>query len=794
MLKFHDGPLELREDLTQNGQTLDLTRVMNALRRRRWTILGAVGVWCLLGLFYVLTTPRYYDASVQVMLDANIGRTLSQVTSTTDLTITDSTMESARLVIASDQIAGRVVDELDLQTNAAFMNPPISMTAQILGTIIGYARLPMVWLRAQSEQVTNLDLTGATAQAPMDISPELIAAQERALAIQALQSEIWVYRIGQSSAFAITYRSTDPHLAAAVVNAFAEVYVSDVLNANFEATERMTTWMQDRLNMLESDARAAARAAEAFRAENGLVNTNNTSMSQNAVSALNTDLTDAIANTARARARVSALEQVVDRGLGSLVSDGVPAGLPPIGDPEFQQIQNELTNLVTNLKRVRRVPDASPATIRSWEVRVQNAAERLFSAIKIQMEQARGEASLFEARANALRESLNDAVSNDVEAGRMQVDLRALEDRAATLTALYQNFLTKFQEIEQQKSFPVSNVRVLNAAQIPQFAAGPSAKTALALCIILGLITGLCLAAIREWRDRFLYSAEQATDEIGVRFLGYLPELPAAAVAQRSRMRAVIQDELTPSPDQTDGCVEVLDTPPSYALKYPRSPFSETLRSIRLSSQIVGRGSKSVVLGICSSRPNEGKTLTAYNLATSIAAGGYSVMLIDADPHRSGLSRLFGPRRRTGLLEVLTGQMDWMQARKQVGETGVDLIPGQMPKEFLHPQELLSSSAFGQLIYDLREFYDFIIVDLAPMGAVSDVRAMIDDIDYVVMIAEWGKTRKLLLNKLIHSDPRVAEKVLGVVLNRVNLRRLRAYSDEGDSAAYSEDYREYYSG
>lgn len=780
MLRFDDGAGVLREERNEGGQaTVDLSRLLAALKRRRTVIIASVFVWCVLGVAVVMTTPRYYSASAQVLLDSNISRTLQQVSTTADLPTTNSAMESARLVLSSDQVAAAVAEQLDLENNPAFMNPPVALSAQILGQVMYWVRWPIRELRDLLAPPDEAEVEAAAAAAP---SPEAQAEMMRSAVVQQLQRGISVYRVGNSAALGISYTAYDPVLAADVVNAFANVYVSDVLNANYNATERMTSWMQERLTSLEQDAREAAQAAESFRAENGLVATNNTSMSQEAVASLNADLSEAIAASARARAQVTALEAVVDQGVDGLITDGMPSGLPPIDDAEFERVQRQLSGLLEDLRAAERTAGTDSALYRTNQLRATNAAEQLFSTLRIQLEQARGEASLAEARVNALRESLNAAMGNDARSGSAQVELRALEDRAATLSALYQNFLTKFQELDQQKTFPVSNVRILNLAQVPRFASGPSVKMAVLVCIVLGLMTGLAIAAIREWRDRFLYTAEQVGDEIGAQFLGYVPQI-------RGKPKLV---PATREPRSPLGARALELIPSCHALEKPRSQFAETMRSVRLTIRLARRRERSQVVALSSARPHEGKSFVAYNLAVTIATGGASVALLDADPHRSGLSRSFGLNSGPGLLEVLGGTHNWRDVMRAVGGTGVDLLPVPVSRDRAHVQEVLSSVGFADLLEELRGSYDYVVLDLAPMGPVSDVRAVIDDIDGLVMIAEWGKTRKLLLRRLLHSDPRITQKTLGILLNKVDLRRLRSYASEGDSASYLGDYGGYY--
>ncbi|MBN9886277.1 Wzz/FepE/Etk N-terminal domain-containing protein [Salipiger abyssi] len=783
MLRFDDGAGTLREE--RNESTLphvDLSRLLAALKRRKKAIIFSVIFWAILGVGVAMTSPRYYVATAQVLLDSNISRTLQQVSTVGDLPTSNAAMESARLVLSSDPVATAVADRLELDQNPAFMNPPVALSSKIIGQVMAWVRWPISYLRnmiAPEPEVPDAEVVQPT--------PEQIAEMQRSAIVQALQRQVRVSRVGNSAVLGISYTAYDPNLAADVVNSFANVYVSDVLNANYEATERMTSWMLDRLTTLEQDAREAAQAAEAYRAENGLVATNNVTMSQNAVTALNSDLSQAIAAAARARAQVTALEAVVGRGAGALIANGVPSGLPPIDDPEFQRIQRQLAALADDLREAERIAGVDSALYRTNQLRAHNAARQLFNTIQVRLEQARGEEALAEARVSALRESLNAAMSNDARSGSAHVELRALEDRATTLAALHQSFLAKFQELDQQKSFPISNVRVLNLAQVPRFAAGPSVKMALLVCIVLGLMTGLVIAAIREWRDRFLYTAEQVGDEVGSQFLGYLPIVtrkPDILTKNDSKKPAAANPET--------GAVPLDVTPPCYALEKPRSQFAETLRSIRLTISLAWRRERLQVIALSSARPHEGKTFIAYNLAATIAAGGSSVVLLDADPHRSGLSRYFGLRRGAGLLEVLEGSRHWRSVLRSVPGTGVDMLPVPAVRERPQVQEMLASQRFSELLAELRGSYDYIVLDLAPMGPVSDVRAVIDEIDGLVMLAEWGKTSKLLLRRLLHSDPRITQKTLGVALNKVNLKRLRNYASEGDSVSYLGDYGGYY--
>ncbi|MDF1621540.1 polysaccharide biosynthesis tyrosine autokinase [Pseudothioclava nitratireducens] len=770
--------------------TIDLSRVLAAIRRQRWTIGLSVLFWIGFGVFYVVTTPKQYFASSTVMLDSNIGRAAADITQLDDVNMSDSGIASAQLVITSDGIARAVVDDLRLDQNPSFLNPPSSAIANIIGSVRALLRKPIDMLRAAPEPVIDPNV-----EPPPPPTPEEIAMMRKAMVARALQGQIGVERIGRSAAFGIWYSSHDPVIAASVVNAYAEAYVADVLNANYEATERMTQWLQGRLQELEASARAAAVAADRFRSENGLVSSRGSLMSEEAVANLNADLTVAIAEAARAEARVKSYEAIVERGPDAL-RDGVPMGVASTGDADFVDLQRKLSDAIVNLERIRENFGPDHPQLRAFEARVEDSAARLHAAMTRLLEEARGEQILAEARIEALRGTLQNAVNENAEAGSAQIELNALESRASTLAALHQTFLTRFQEIDQQKTFPISNVRVLSLADIPRVAAGPSTTRTLLMMIVLGLMTGAVIGALREWRDRFIRTAEDVQLDLRQAFLGYLPLFSTTDRPVRAK----------PLPGPR-GLRESTDPPMSeratttprravvkgsiYALDHMRSLYAETLRNIRLSAEITAADDSRRVIGVTSVRPGEGKSSVSLNLAGMIAASGASVLLIDGDPRRPGLSRGLGLKTGPGLIEVLLGKTDWRDALRDISDTGVELLPCIAPDTISHTSELLGTRVMRSFLDDVRMHYDFVIVDLAPIGPVVDARTMLRQLTHVVMVAEWGKTPKAMLRSVLANDPALAQKTMGVVLNKVNMTKLRDWASDESAGAYLDEYSEY---
>jgi polysaccharide biosynthesis transport protein len=413
----------------------------------------------------------------------------------------------------------------------------------------------------------------------------------------------------------------------------------------------------------------------------------------------------------------------------------------------------------------------------------------------------------------ALRDSLGLAVDTNSVATEAQVELRALEQRAATLSMLYQTFLTRFQEMDQQKTFPISNVRILSGAEMPKSPNGPSTARVLAMMIVLGLLAGFATAILREWRDRALRTGDDVQAETGARFLGYLPIVPAladgavGAASVRGRRLGLWSrmwggggrkdPQFRRRRDRQEPGVAPLVPAEArnlaYVADHPRSLFAETVRNIRFASDMRMGDGMGRIIGVTSVLPAEGKSTTAANLATMLAAFDDPVLLIDADPRNPGLSRSLRLTGTPGLVEALMGKAPWRSLIHVQQETGVHLLTCETPKLMSYSSELLGSATMRALLSDLRAEFPTIILDLAPLGPVVDARVLLPMIDQIVLVAEWGKTPRELLRATLASEPALADKLLGVVLNKVDMVALKDYVPRASNEAMYHEYGDYFS-
>lgn len=194
-----------------------------------------------------------------------------------------------------------------------------------------------------------------------------------------------------------------------------------------------------------------------------------------------------------------------------------------------------------------------------------------------------------------------------------------------------------------------------------------------------------------------------------------------------------------------------------------RSPRAEAFRHFRTNLQFIDAARDSKVLLITSALPGEGKTLTAANLAVSFAELGDSVLLIEADMRRPHLSEYLDLSSEVGLSNVLAGQVVIEEVTQPWGDGKLSVLSsGSTPP---NPSELLGSTRMVNLLKLLRDRYDRIVIDCAPVLAVSDALVASAAVDAVVLVIRSGRTHNSQADQAAHSLQAVHAPLVGSVLS-----------------------------
>jgi len=285
------------------------------------------------------------------------------------------------------------------------------------------------------------------------------------------------------------------------------------------------------------------------------------------------------------------------------------------------------------------------------------------------------------------------------------------------------------------------------------------------LTTVAGLLLGALLAFLVEYLDSGFKTAARVEQVLGYPVLGMVPAI------RLTRLRWFIDRK------------KIL----TRLVNQPFSQISEAVRSIRMGITISDVDDPPRVLLVTSSVPAEGKSTIGMLLAASAAHSKQRAVLIDCDLRRMNTSRTFDLHKKPGLTEILTGKASIADATYRFDAADIAVIPGGT--DVANPADLLNSERMREFIAQLRNEYDFIVLDASPLLPVIDAAVLARLADKILMIVEWSRTpRNSAIDALKLLLPE-SRRIAGVILNKVDYRRLKSY---GYGYGYGYNYGHYY--
>ncbi len=711
-----------------------------------------------LSLLYLFTTTPTFVATGYMVIDARKAQLLDPQSATRNDVNVDMAMVQTEIeLLKSDNVSRAVIDKLHLTEDPEFAGGPPGF----IGALV--------------KRVFNLFATPVK-----DENQEQSRLAKRVLAV--FEDKRMVTRVGQSYVMEIDVQSADPAKAAKIANAIAEAYIDDELNAKYEETKRASVWLQQRLKELRAQASAQQQAVVDFRKEHNIVDTgkNGQLMNDQQVSEVNSQLILAQAATAEAKARYERILEVLKQ------------------DVPNASITDALNNQIIVKLRGEYLDLAARAAIWSQKygpghlsvIAQRTQMRELQNAIKDEMSKiAQSYKSDYEiafAREQSIRNSLGNAVSQTEITNQAQVQLRELESAADASKTLHDNFLQRYMEAVQQQSFPITEARLVGTADAPLSKTYPKTSLVLLFALAGGAILGFGIAALREVFDRVFRSSDQVEEELQVSCLAMLPLIKTAAGPDAATLKVM---ETAPAPPDSPLLLRpqpMLDL----VLDQPFSIFSEALRTVKVTSDLSEILKAKKVMGVISTLPGEGKSTVSANYAQLIAHAGSRSILIDADLRNPTLSRQLaydGP----GLIDVLAGWKSLEEILLLDPRSGLRFLPAGAKPNMPHTNELLASDAMKKLIALLQETYDYLIIDLPPLIPVVDARASTNFVDAYLCTIEWGSTKVDLVRHTLSNAPEIYERLLGVILNKVDMSTIGRYERYRNNYYY-EKYRSRY--
>jgi capsular exopolysaccharide synthesis family protein len=598
---------------------------------------------------------------------------------------------------------------------------------------------------AQSLDLLNVVRAAERTQGKADASAASGEATtgERLAMIALIRSGLRVQIVPSTQMVDIRFRSNDPKLATDVVNKLVDTYIDEDLRSKFDRTMHVSTWLQKQLEGLRQAAGDAQRELADYQKQHNIVGTDETSnLTMQNLAQISGDLENAEADRIIKEARMREFESE-DPDLVALMGD----------NPQVASLRNQLAALETQ--------------------RAELASK--FGEVVLARRQVRDEYTGSLRLEEMLRKRL-DAQKEDAYRLNEDVAQYAILRHEAELNRdLYDALQMRLKEASVTAGLSATNITVVDRAIVPLIPVAPRKSMSLLLGLLGGLLSGTVLAFMVESIDDTLQTSEEVENVSMLPSLATIPHIQGDSAKQK-RGRST-------DPGLSDPHALQL-----VALQSPKSHAAEAYRGLRSALLLSSIDRPPRVIVVTSAFPGEGKTTTTVNTAIAFAQRGERVLLVDADLRRGSLDRVFKLDDKSfGLSTVLANPAAYSDLASPLPDLPMLRVLPTGPRP-PNPAEMLSSNRMEEQLRQWAKEYDRVIIDTAPVLAVSDTQAMAAMADTVILVARAGMTRKRALIRARDLLWRINAPIAGVVVNDVDMRLENFYTYRYGMYGYNYGY------
>jgi succinoglycan biosynthesis transport protein ExoP len=575
----------------------------------------------------------------------------------------------------------------------------------------------------------------------------------------------------------ISYRSSDPVLAADVANAVSQSYVEHIFDIQLKSANALSGFMEKQLEELKAKMERSSLALAKFEKELNIINPEErTSIVSARLLQLNTEFTAAQADRVRKEAMFNGIQS------GTLAAAQISSQ-----SDELRTLGDRLNQAKQHFADISTIYGPGHAEYRKASSMV-SELQRQFDETRHNVTQrVDTEYSEAVAREQMLQKAVAQTKAEFDELNAKSVDYQRLKRDADADKALYSDLERRIKEATINSGFQSSEIRIADMARPPSGPILPRKRMNLLLAFVISLVFAVCAAVLADAMDTTVRDPEQAARSLDATVLGALP-----SVKGFKRLSGAVSPTLiaplssngnggAPAPGETD------ENGLSNGVKDRQysgiGSYEEAIRTLRHSILLPDFDRSVHSLLLTSATPGEGKSTAIIHLAIAHAEQGKRTLIIDADLRRPGVHKRLNIEGLVGLSNVLVGEVGWRDAVSCSDEwPNLDVLPaGQASRR--------ASDLIGSMMVDIldeasRE-YDLIFVDAPPILGFAEAMQIATAVDGVVVLVKAGQTSRKAVATVLATLERLRANVIGLVLNRVSK------SDAQDYYYYA-DYQKYY--
>jgi capsular exopolysaccharide synthesis family protein len=583
----------------------------------------------------------------------------------------------------------------------------------------------------------------------------------------------------------VGYSDPDPEMAAQTVNTLFEAFIDLNVEAKYEATAQASEFLTDQIRTYRSEIESAQQKLQSYGASKNII----------ALSDKETTTIEKLGELNRALTEAT-IERIKKETYYNEIKIASAEYIPEtMTNPLIQRLRESYVALSRDYEKktgtygpeypeMQRLKSELETTRLALESETKNLIKGAYSDFQAALKRELSLTKVFNDQKTEAERLNSNAISyysleNDIENKKSLLEMLMKRESETGVSARLRGLRT-------------SNIRIADKARVPASPSSPNKKRNLLLALFLGLFGGMGIAYLLEYFDNSVKTSEDVERSVGLPTLGTIPEFSVEGYKKGSGYgygygqggSKKKKKEAAAAAGGEEGKAEKAEEPKVEKAKpitrielithFARnSNFSESYRSIRTALLLSSAGPSRKTMIITSPLPSEGKSANVSNFAVTLAQNGKRVLVVDADLRKPRQHRIFGVKNLHGLTNYLTVGLAIKDLIKPTNIENLYLVnSGPLPP---NPAELLGSERMAALLDDLKNMFDYILLDTPPVLAVTDALVLAPHTDGVIMIVWSGKTPRESLRMAKEKLDMMNIKTLGVVINHLNLRDLGYY-------------------
>ena len=717
------------------SEEIHLLDYLKVIQKRMWMVIIFSVVVVSVVTIKTFKTRPVYQATARVVLERhqlNVG--FQQVVTPENQAVSVDFYTNQCEIVKSRSLAKRVIDTLDLNNHPEF-NPQKKGEDPVLAKDS---------LRDPSTETHFID---------------------------GFLSKLNVSLMRNSGVVNINYEGYDPQLITKIANTIVKKYIEQDWEKRYNVAKDALEWLNKQMKDVKIAMEESELALQNYKKENDLItvetvmigkrsdSSNLADERQNVVLQKLMELNAAVTNAKTDRVRLEVLYNKLKDFKNVQDKDDIVQSIPAVVQNNLiQNLKAEYAKMEKDFSFYSQRYGAKHPKMVQLNVELNTMRDNIIKEINRICDSIATEYEVAKNREATLLQILEQQKKEVFALGDKAIQYGVLKREVDTNRQMYETLLTRMKETNLTEDFKMSDIRILDNAEVPLRPIKPQKTLNILLGIIVGLTGGVGIVFLMEYMDNTIRTQEDVEKYLGTSLLGIVGHIPL---------------------DKKDVRVAEL-----IARDLPKHTITEALKSIRTSIMFSHPNNPKKTILVTSATPAEGKTLISSNLAIVMAQTGKKVLLIDADLRKPTIHKLFQIDKSLGLSNLLVKSSDLHTVSRITQIPNVYAIAcGPIPP---NPSELLGSSALVESLTLAKEEFEWIIIDSPPLLSVTDTRILSRVVDGIVFVIRGSKANRDVAKKAMSLLSGINDKVLGVIINDVDLSRNRYYYQY-----YHQDYYHY---